>query len=41
MGRLMVIARLVARDLRHRPAQAVLLLLAVTAATATLSPDCR
>ncbi len=37
MGRLTLIARLVARDLRHRPAQAVLLLLAVTAATATLA----
>lgn len=37
MGRLALIARLVARDLRHRPAQAVLLLLAVTAATATLT----
>src|ERR1700683_4329281 len=30
MGRLALIARLVARDLRHRPAQAVLVLLAVT-----------
>lgn len=37
MGRLALIARLVARDLRRRPAQAVLLLLAVTAATATLT----
>ena len=37
MGRVIVIARLVARDLRQRPGQAVLLLLAVTAATATLA----
>src|ERR1700729_1484585 len=37
MGRLALIARLVARDLRHRPAQAVLLLLAITAATSTLT----
>jgi putative ABC transport system permease protein len=37
MGRLALIARLVVRDLRHRPVQAVLLLLAVTAATATLT----
>ena len=37
MGRARLIGRLVARDLRHRPAQAVLLLLAITAATATLT----
>jgi putative ABC transport system permease protein len=37
MGRLLLIARLAACDLRHRPAQAVLLLLAITAATATLT----
>ena len=37
MGRLLLICRLAARDLRHRPAQAVLLLLAITAATATLT----
>ena len=37
MGRLTLIARLVARDLRHRPGEAVLLLLAITAATATLT----
>jgi putative ABC transport system permease protein len=37
MGRFLLIARLAARDLRHRPAQAVLLLLAITAATATLT----
>jgi putative ABC transport system permease protein len=37
MGRLTLVARLAARDLRHRPVQAVLLLLAVTAATATLT----
>jgi putative ABC transport system permease protein len=37
MGRILLVRRLVVRDLRHRPAQAVLLLLAVTAATATLA----
>jgi ABC-type lipoprotein release transport system permease subunit len=37
MGRLVLICRLAARDLRHRPVQAVLLLLAITAATATLT----
>ncbi|MGD0553788.1 MAG: FtsX-like permease family protein [Streptosporangiaceae bacterium] len=37
MGRLLLIGRLAARDLRHRPAQALLLLLAITAATATLT----
>lgn len=37
MGRLVLIARLVARDLRHRPAEAVLLLLAITAAATTLT----
>src|ERR1700761_6917584 len=37
MSRVVLIARLAARDLRHRPAQAVLLLLAITAATATLT----
>jgi putative ABC transport system permease protein len=37
MGRILLICRLVARDLRHRPTQAVLLLLAITAATATLT----
>jgi putative ABC transport system permease protein len=37
MSRLVLIARLAVRDLRHRPAQAVLLLLAITAATATLT----
>jgi putative ABC transport system permease protein len=37
MGRLLLIARLVARDLRHRPAQAVLLLLAITAGASTLT----
>jgi hypothetical protein len=37
VGRLALIARLAARDLRHRPAQAVLLLLAIAAATATLT----
>ncbi|WP_300613114.1 FtsX-like permease family protein, partial [Trebonia sp.] len=37
MGRVLLTCRLAARDLRHRPAQAVLLLLAITAATATLT----
>jgi putative ABC transport system permease protein len=37
MSHLVLIARLAVRDLRHRPAQAVLLLLAITAATATLT----
>jgi putative ABC transport system permease protein len=37
MGRLTLIARLAARDLRHRPAQAVLLLIAIGAATTTLT----
>jgi putative ABC transport system permease protein len=37
MGRLLLIARLAARDLRHRRAQAVLLLLTIGAATATLT----
>src|ERR1022692_4598334 len=37
MGRILLVRRLVARDLRHRPAQAVLLLLAITAATTTLT----
>jgi putative ABC transport system permease protein len=37
MGKVLLVGRLVARDLRHRPGQAVLLLLAITAATATLT----
>ncbi len=37
MGRTRLIARLVARDLRRRPGQAALLLLAITAATAVLA----
>ena len=37
MGKILLVGRLVARDLRRRPAQAVLLLLAITAATATLT----
>ncbi len=37
MGKLLLVGRLATRDLRHRPAQAVLLLLAITAATATLT----
>jgi putative ABC transport system permease protein len=37
VGRLLLICRLSARDLRHHPVQAVLLLLAITAATATLT----
>ena len=37
MGTLSLIGRLVGRDLRHRPGPAVLLVLAITAATATLT----
>jgi ABC-type lipoprotein release transport system permease subunit len=37
VGRLLLVGRLAARDLRRRPAEAALLLLAITAATATLS----
>jgi putative ABC transport system permease protein len=37
MGRLLLICRLAARDLRRRPVQTLLLLLAITAATATLT----
>jgi putative ABC transport system permease protein len=37
MGKMGFIARLVERDLRHRPGPAVLLVLAITAATATLT----
>src|SRR5215469_10260522 len=37
MGKLLLVGRLVGRDLRFRPAQAVLLLLAVSAATTVLS----
>lgn len=37
MGRLLLIWRLIARDLRRRPGEAVMLLLAVTAATASLT----
>jgi putative ABC transport system permease protein len=37
MGRIVLICRLVARDLRRRPVQAMLMLLAVTAATAILT----
>jgi putative ABC transport system permease protein len=37
VGRVSLIARLVGRDLRHRPGPAVLLVLAITAATATLT----
>ena len=36
-ARVVLICRLVARDLRHRPGQAVLLLVAISAATATLT----
>lgn len=36
MGKLLLVCRLAGRDLRRRPAQAVVLLLAITAATATL-----
>jgi putative ABC transport system permease protein len=37
MGRIRLIGRLVGRDLRYRPGPAVLLVLAITAATATLT----
>lgn len=37
MGKLLLICRLAARDLRHRRVEAVLLLLAITAATTTLT----
>jgi ABC-type lipoprotein release transport system permease subunit len=37
MGRLLLVSRLAARDLRRRPAEAGLLLLAITAATTTLT----
>jgi putative ABC transport system permease protein len=37
VGKLLLIGRLVGRDLRYRPAQAVLLLLAISAATTVLS----
>jgi putative ABC transport system permease protein len=37
MGKIRLAARLVGRDLRYRPGQAVLLVLAITAATATLT----
>ena len=37
MGKIRLIGRLVVRDLRHRPGPAMLLLLAIIAATATLT----
>jgi putative ABC transport system permease protein len=37
VSRARLVARLIARDLRHRPGQAVLMLLAITAATTTLT----
>ncbi len=37
MGKIRLIGRLVGRDLRHRPGPALLLVLAITAATATLT----
>jgi putative ABC transport system permease protein len=37
MGRILLIGRLTARDLRRRPVEAALLLVAITAATATLT----
>jgi putative ABC transport system permease protein len=37
MGRILLVRRLAARDLRRRPAQAVLLLIVITAAMATLT----
>ena len=37
MGRILLICRLAARDLRRRPAEGALLLLAIIAATTTLT----
>src|SRR5215218_1739606 len=37
MGRALLVCRLAARDLRRRPAEVALLLLAITAATTTLT----
>ena len=37
MGRILLVGRLAARDLRRRPAEAALLLLAIIAATTTLT----
>ena len=37
MGRLLLVCRLAVKDLRHRPAQALLLLLAIAAGAATLT----
>jgi putative ABC transport system permease protein len=37
MGRLLLISRLALRDLRHRPVEAILVLLAITTATAALT----
>ena len=37
MGRVLLVGRLAARDLRRRPAEAALLLLAIMAATTTLT----
>jgi hypothetical protein len=38
MSKFLLICRLAVRDLRRRPAQAALLLLAITAASGTLTP---
>jgi len=37
MGRTVLVARLIARDLRQRPMQALLLLIVIATATATLT----
>jgi putative ABC transport system permease protein len=37
VGRILVVSRLAARDLRRRPAEAALLLIAITAAATTLT----
>src|ERR1700720_1721126 len=37
MGRLLLVGRLAVKDLRHRPAQTMLLLLAIAAGAATLT----
>ena len=38
MGRLLLIGRLIMRDLRRRPGEAVMFLIAVTVATDTVTP---
>ena len=38
MGRMLIVGRLAVRDIRYRPAQAILLLLVITAAIAVRQP---